>query len=67
LFIRCNEGPIPVGQQRQEDSIGWIASFLIGRDKLHVNDLFWGYTYHAGPGAFTCDDALAVMRKYPSF
>jgi hypothetical protein len=29
--------------------------------------LFWSYTYHAGTGAFSYDDALAVMRKYPSF
>lgn len=41
--------------------------FLFARDKLHVNYLFWSYTYHAGAGAFTYDDALAVMKKYPSF
>ena len=32
-----------------------------------VNETDWSCTYHAGIGAFTCDDALAVMRKYPSF
>jgi hypothetical protein len=41
--------------------------FLFARDKLHVNYLFWSYTYHAGTGAFNYDDAVAVMRKYPSF
>jgi hypothetical protein len=41
--------------------------FLFARDKLHVKYLFWSYTYHAGNGAFSYDDALAVMRKYPSF
>jgi hypothetical protein len=41
--------------------------FLFARDKLHVKYLFWSYTYHAGTGAFNYDDALAVMRKYPSF
>jgi hypothetical protein len=41
--------------------------FLFARDKLHVSYLFWSYTYHAGTGAFNYDDALAVMRKFPSF
>jgi hypothetical protein len=41
--------------------------FLFARDKLHVKYLFWSYTYHAGTGAFNYDDALAVMKKYPSF
>jgi hypothetical protein len=41
--------------------------FLFARDKLHVSYLFWSYTYHAGTGAFNYDDAVAVMRKYPSF
>jgi hypothetical protein len=41
--------------------------FLFARDKLHVNYVFWSYTYHAGAGAHSYDDALAVMRKYPSF
>ena len=41
--------------------------FLFARDKLHVKYLFWSYTYHAGTGASNYDDALAVMRKYPSF
>jgi hypothetical protein len=41
--------------------------FLFARDKLHVNYLFWSYTYHAGTGAFNYDDAMAVMRKYPVF
>jgi hypothetical protein len=40
--------------------------FRFARDKLHVTYLFWSYTYHAGNGAYTYDDALAVMRKYPS-
>ena len=41
--------------------------FLFARDKLHVSYLFWSYTYHAGTGAFNYDDALAVLRKFPSF
>src|ERR1017187_9848131 len=41
--------------------------FLFARDKLHVDYLFWSYTYHAGTGAFNYDDALAVMRKFSSF
>jgi hypothetical protein len=41
--------------------------FLFARDKLHVKYLFWSYTYHAGTDAFNYDDAVAVMRKYPSF
>ena len=41
--------------------------FLFARDKLHMDYLFWSYTYHAGTGAFNYDDALAVMRKFPSF
>jgi hypothetical protein len=41
--------------------------FLFARDKLHVSYLFWSYTYHAGTGAFNYDDAVGVMRKYPSF
>ena len=40
--------------------------FRFARDKLHVKYLFWSYTYHAGTGAFNYDDAVAVMRKYPS-
>ena len=46
----------------------WLEQiFLFARDKLHVDYLFWSYTYHAGTGAFSYDDALAVMRKHPSF
>jgi hypothetical protein len=41
--------------------------FLFARDKLHVDYLFWSYTYHAGTGAFNYDDAVAVMEKYSSF
>ncbi len=41
--------------------------FLFARDKLHVKYLFWSCTYHSGTGAFNYDDAVAVMRKYPSF
>ena len=42
--------------------------FLFARDHLHVNYLFWTYkNYRGNPGSFNYDDALAVMRKYPSF
>jgi hypothetical protein len=42
--------------------------FLFARDKLHVNYLFWTYkNYQGNLGSFNYDDALAVMRKYPSF
>ena len=42
--------------------------FLFARDKLHVSYLFWSYKeYRGSPGAFTYEDAIPVMRKYPSF
>jgi hypothetical protein len=50
-----------------EEYVPMEQIFLFARDKLHVNYLFWSHTYHAGTGAFNYDDAVAVMRKYPSF
>jgi hypothetical protein len=42
--------------------------FQFARDQLHVNYIFWTYKTHPGsPGAFTFDDALIVMKKFPSF
>ena len=42
--------------------------FQFARDKLHVNYLFWTCkTYRGSPGAFSFDDALAVMKEFPSF
>jgi hypothetical protein len=42
--------------------------FIFARDSLHVRYLFWDYEKEPTvPGQRTYDDALAVMRKYPSF
>jgi hypothetical protein len=42
--------------------------FLFARDSLHVRYLFWDYEKEpTEPGQRTYDDALAVMRKSPSF
>jgi hypothetical protein len=55
--------PAPAGGYVPMDQI-----FLFARDKLHVNYLFWTYkNYRGNPGSFSYDDALKVMRQYPSF
>ena len=43
--------------------------FLFGRDSLHLNYIFWSYPPNAQPtpGENTWDDALAVIKKYPTF
>jgi hypothetical protein len=42
--------------------------FLFARDRLHIDYLFWDYVYEdLLPGQRNYDDALAVMRKYPSW
>jgi hypothetical protein len=65
-----NTGNVAVTRNLPPPAEGYVPMeqiFLFARDKLHVKYLFWSYTYHAGTGAFNYDDALAVMRKYPSF
>jgi hypothetical protein len=65
-----NMGNAAVTRNLPPPAAGYVSMeqiFLFARDKLHVNYLFWSYTYHAGTGAFNYDDAVAVMRKYPSF
>lgn len=41
--------------------------FLFARDKLHIRYLFWNYFYEAKEGQRTYDDAVEVIKKYPSF
>ncbi|GHU99151.1 hypothetical protein FACS1894159_02730 [Bacteroidia bacterium] len=42
--------------------------FLYGRDRLHLNYIFWSYPARPpGPDENTFADALAVIRKYPVF
>ncbi|PPK88486.1 hypothetical protein CLV84_1454 [Neolewinella xylanilytica] len=40
--------------------------FLYARDSMYVNYLFWNQYYEGQPGERTFDDALEVIRKYPS-
>ena len=42
--------------------------FLFARDDLHVRYIFWDYDYDAERlGGWTFDDALKVIRAYPTF
>ncbi|MEL6675070.1 MAG: hypothetical protein AAFR61_22875 [Bacteroidota bacterium] len=45
--------------------------FLYGRDQMYVNYLFWNYYYEEAEGVdeggWSFDDAIEVVRKYPSF
>jgi hypothetical protein len=42
--------------------------FLFARDSLHVRYLFWDYEYSvSNKGQRTYDDAIEVIRKYPTF
>jgi hypothetical protein len=42
--------------------------FQFARDTLHVNYIFWSYKKFPGnPGAFTFDDAMAVIKANPTF
>lgn len=42
--------------------------FLFARDSLHVRYLFWDYYYEGiEQGERTYDDAIEVIRKYPTF
>jgi hypothetical protein len=42
--------------------------FLFARDSLHVRYLFWDHEYEGiAQGARTYDDAIEVIRKYPTF
>jgi hypothetical protein len=42
--------------------------FLFARDRLHVRYLFWDHEYElTEPGARTYDDAIKVIRAYPTF
>ncbi len=42
--------------------------FLFARDSLHVRYLFWNYYYEGiEPGERSYDDAIEVMRRFPTF
>lgn len=42
--------------------------FLYGRDSMHVKYLFWTYYYEGSDiGERSFDDAIEVIRKYPTF
>ena len=42
--------------------------FLYARDEMHVKYLFWNYYYEGvKKGERSFDDAIEVIRKYPTF
>jgi hypothetical protein len=55
--------PIP-----EEGYLTMEKIFLFARDSLHVRYLFWDYEYETTEqGQRTYDDAIQVIRKYPTF
>jgi hypothetical protein len=68
---RHHKNDIRVDMQEPVHEDGYLTMeeiFLFARDSLHVRYLFWEY-YYAGveQGERSYDDALEVIRKYPTF
>jgi hypothetical protein len=68
---RHHQNDVRVDAQEPVHEDGYLTLeeiFLFARDSLHVRYLFWEYYYpDAGAGEQSYEDAIAVMRKYPTF
>jgi len=66
-----HKNDIRVGEIEPVHEEGYLTMeeiFLFARDSLHVRYLFWNYFYEKpAPGVRSYDDAIEVIRKYPSF
>jgi len=62
---------VRAGQRAPVHEEGYLTMeeiFLFARDTLHVKYLFWNYKYGGeDKGERTYDDAIEVIRKYPTF
>ncbi len=60
-----------VDEQEPVSEEGYLTMeeiFLFARDSLHVRYIFWDYEYEiTEQGQWTFDDAIEVIRKYPTF
>jgi hypothetical protein len=68
---RHHKNDIRVDTQEPIPEEGYLTMeeiFLFARDSLHVRYLFWDYYYGSvGQGERSYDDAIEVIRKYPTF
>jgi hypothetical protein len=66
-----HKNDIRVDEQEPIHEEGYLTMeeiFLFARDSLHVRYLFWDYEYEIiEQGQRTYDDAIEVIRKYPTF
>jgi len=69
------KGPFKRGEKpiHPEGFVPMEQIFLYGRDRMHLNYIFWSYitsrpkAYPGDPPAFVFEDALKVIRKYAKF
>lgn len=66
-----HKNDIRVDEQEPVFEDGYVTMeeiFLFARDSLHVRYMFWDYEYESTEqGQRTYDDAMEVIRKYPTF
>lgn len=66
-----HQNDLRVDEQEPIPAEGYLSMeeiFLFARDSLHVRYLFWDYYYEGiNPGERNYDDAIEVIRQYPTF